>query len=122
MSILSPQFAGDCFASLAMTSFSKRPYYAIHPGWLFECSSLDLQEHVVERGTPLSIIREALRGLAPDRAAEMALQLEAGLSVGLEIGAQTVTLLPDEVNISVHGEPGWIAAEASGQVVALNLA
>jgi isoleucyl-tRNA synthetase len=83
---------------------------------------LDLEESVVERGTPLSIIREALAELNPERAAEMALQLEAGLSVGLAVGPQTITLLPDEVKISVQSEPGWIAAESSGQVVALNLA
>ena len=83
---------------------------------------LDLQESVVERSTPLSTIREALTRLDPERAAEMAQQLEAGLSVGLEVGPQTVTLLPDEVEISVQSEPGWIAAESSGQIVALKLA
>jgi hypothetical protein len=83
---------------------------------------LELVDHVVERGTALPAIQEALDGLSPDRAAEMAQQLRSGLSVGLEVGAQTVTLLPDEVGVGVIAGPGWIAAEASGWVVALDLA
>ncbi len=82
---------------------------------------LDLEAEAVQRGNLPSTIRTALGGLNPERAAEMAAQLDAGLSVGLEIEEQTVTLLPDEVSISVRSEPGWIAAEGSGQVVALEL-
>ena len=83
---------------------------------------LDPQEQAGERGTLPSTIRAALGGLSSERAAEMAAQLGSGLSVGLEIKDQTVTLLPDEVSISIRSEPGWIAAEGSGQVVALKLA
>lgn len=83
---------------------------------------LDLEEHVVERGTPLPTIRAALASLSPEKTAEMTAQLGVGLSIGLEVESQTVTLLPDEVSTSVQSEPGWIAAGYGGQVVALNLA
>jgi hypothetical protein len=68
-----------------------------------------------------SDIHAALAALSPEKAAEVAAQLRAGLSVGLHIGDQVVTLLPDEVRISVQGEPGWIAAEGPAGVVTLEL-
>ncbi len=82
---------------------------------------LDLEVQAVERGNLPSTIRVALGKLSPERAAETAAQLDAGLSVGLKIEEETVTLLPDEVSISIRSEPGWIPAEDSGQVVALEL-
>jgi isoleucyl-tRNA synthetase len=78
-------------------------------------------EQGIERGALSSDIHAAMAALGPEKAAEVAAQLRAGLSVGLDIGDQVVTLLPDEVRISVQGEPGWIAAEGPAGVVTLEL-
>ena len=55
------------------------------------------QERVVARRIPADRIEAALAGLSPAAAAQMVSDLRAGLSVGLDVGTETITLLPDEV-------------------------
>jgi len=57
---------------------------------------------------------------AEDRAALVA-ELWQGLSVGLVVEDQVVTLLPDEVIVIPQPQPGWIAAASKGCVVILAL-
>jgi isoleucyl-tRNA synthetase len=75
-----------------------------------------------ERDVPPVEIRTALAELEPEMAADLAAQLGTGLSAGLPVGDRAITLLPDEVAISVQAEPGWAAAVESGQLVVLQLA
>ena len=80
--------------------------------------SLD-PERPVQRDLPQSAIVAALAELSPDEAAHMATQLRQGMSVGLEVSGQAITLLPDEVSLSVQARAGWAAAADTQHLVAL---
>jgi hypothetical protein len=64
-------------------------------------------------------IEAALEGLSPERAADLAADLIAGLSVALEVESGALTLLPDEVRISATPKGGWATATEGGLFVGL---
>lgn len=76
---------------------------------------------VTGRGVPLNAIDASLAALAPQARARLVADLWEGRSIGLEVDGQLVTLLPDEVEISVDAEPGWVAAAQDGCLVALEI-
>ena len=80
--------------------------------------SLD-PERPVQRDVSQPAIAAALAALSADRAAQIAAQLQQGISVGLEVSDQAITLLPDEVTISVRPRAGWAAAADDEHLVAL---
>jgi isoleucyl-tRNA synthetase len=84
---------------------------------------LDLAtEQAVQRSVPTVEIRAALASLAPENAANLAAQLGEGLSVGLTVDDRAITLLPDEVVVTMQAKPGWIAAAGEKRLVALEVA
>jgi isoleucyl-tRNA synthetase len=76
-------------------------------------------DHVVERFVLADEIDSALADLSARETAKLIFQLWDGLSVGLKVSGQTITLLPDEVHVSLC--PGWAAAAASGRLLVLDL-
>jgi isoleucyl-tRNA synthetase len=80
--------------------------------------SLDPQRAFEREITP-EAIDGALAKLAADEAMHITSRIWDGLSVSVEEGGQSVTLLPDEVRISVQARPGWIAAVERGLLVVL---
>jgi hypothetical protein len=76
-------------------------------------------ERPVQRDVSQPAIAAALAALSADRAAQFAAQLQQGISVGLEVSDQSITLLPDEVTISVQAKAGWAAAADAEHLVAL---
>jgi valyl-tRNA synthetase len=79
------------------------------------------QERAVERSIAAAEIDESLASLTPAAAADLASQLRDGLSVSFEAGQQSITLLPDEVDITIKSHPGWAAASDVGFVIALEV-
>ncbi len=83
---------------------------------------LDLKpERIAGRSVPLKAIDASLTALAPQVRARLAAELWEGRSIGLEVDGRAVTLLPDEVEISVEAQPGWSAAAREGCMVALEI-
>jgi isoleucyl-tRNA synthetase len=80
--------------------------------------SLD-PERPVQRDVSQPAIAAALAALSAERAAQSAAQLQQGISVGLEVSEQAITLLPDEVTVSVRPRAGWAAAADDEHLVAL---
>jgi isoleucyl-tRNA synthetase len=76
-------------------------------------------ERPVQRDVPQAAIEAALAGLGASEAANMAAQLRTGISVGLEVSGLAITLLPDEVSISVHAQAGQAAAAEADHLVIL---
>lgn len=74
-----------------------------------------------EREVPAAAIAQALAALDAGRAAAMAAELRAGLSVSLEAGGRAITLLPDEVQATPRPWPGWSAAWDGESLVCLML-
>ncbi|MEJ2208609.1 MAG: class I tRNA ligase family protein, partial [Anaerolineae bacterium] len=77
------------------------------------------------RDVPPAVIDQALAALDPGRAAALAADLRAGLSIGLDVssagGGQAVTLLPDEVRVTPRPPAGWTAAGGGDVLVSLEL-
>jgi isoleucyl-tRNA synthetase len=88
--------------------------------WVVWRLTLERQQSV-ERDIAQEEIETALAGLVPTQAAPLASQLRAGLSVGLEVAGQAITLLPDEVRVSAHPRSGWTVAFDAEQVVVLKV-
>jgi len=78
-------------------------------------------ERRIERDLAPAQIAAALAELATDEAKDLASQLHAGLSVGLQVSGQAITLLPDEVCVTVQAPPGWVAAAGARQLVVLDV-
>jgi len=76
-------------------------------------------ERSVQREVPRAAIEAALAELAASEAAYLAEQLRQGMSVGLEVAGLSITLLPDEVSVSVQPRSGWAAAADAEHLVAL---
>ena len=66
-------------------------------------------------------IDASLTALGPQVRARLVTELWEGRSIGLEVDGQAVTLLPDDVEISVEADPGWVAAAQDGCLVALEI-
>jgi isoleucyl-tRNA synthetase len=69
-------------------------------------------------GSRVGEVRAALAAL--DAAAASA-SLEAGRTIEVELPGERVTLEPDEVELRVHGQPGYAVSRGGGEVVALDL-
>lgn len=80
-----------------------------------------LPEHRVERDVRAADIEAALADLDAEESARLASQLWAGLSIGLQVSGWAITLLPDEVYISAHAQPGWAAAADAEHLAILNV-
>jgi isoleucyl-tRNA synthetase len=78
-------------------------------------------DRAVQRRVVVDEIDAALAHLDPAAAAGLVLQLWSGLSVSLAVGDQAITLLPDEVRVSVAAPPGWAAAAEPGYLVLLEI-
>ncbi|MFC2037985.1 hypothetical protein ACFLYD_08535, partial [Chloroflexota bacterium] len=63
----------------------------------------------IERDVAPASINTAMAALDADAAASLASQLWDGLTVSLKVNGRAITLLPDEVRISVQAQPGWVA-------------
>ncbi|NIV36228.1 MAG: class I tRNA ligase family protein, partial [Anaerolineae bacterium] len=59
-------------------------------------------ERPVQRDVSQAAIGDALADLSASEAAHLVTQLRTGISVGIEVSGLAITLLPDEVSISVH--------------------
>jgi isoleucyl-tRNA synthetase len=70
-----------------------------------------------ERAVPVAEINAALSNLRAREAAKLIFQLWDGLSISLKVSGQMLTLLPDEVKVSLR--PGWAAAATSGRLLVL---
>jgi hypothetical protein len=79
------------------------------------------QERWIERETAPDEIEAVLADLEETEAANLAAQFLAGLSASLKVGQQTITLLPDEVELAAQARPGWAAASAGGLYVLLRI-
>ena len=76
-------------------------------------------ERPVQRDVSQAAIAGALAGLRASEAAHLATQLRTGMSVGIEVSGLAITLLPDEVFISVHARSGQAAASDPNHLVIL---
>lgn len=74
-----------------------------------------------EREVGPAAIADALASLEPGQAAGLAEQLGAGLSISLQAVGQTVTLLPDEVQVTPEARRGWSAAAEGALLVSLKV-
>jgi isoleucyl-tRNA synthetase len=75
----------------------------------------------VERDVDPGEVARALDSLPEDVAADLVSQIEAGLSVSLDVGDQAYTLLPDELRFEALGRPGWAVAAKAGHLVVLEV-
>lgn len=78
-------------------------------------------EKVKGRALAVDEIDLCLKALTPQETAELAGQLLSGRSVSLAAAHTVVTLLPDEVLISLSTQPGWTASAAKGCFVLLRI-
>jgi isoleucyl-tRNA synthetase len=76
-------------------------------------------ERIYEREVAPAAIDGALAKLAGGEAAGITARIWDGLSVSVDVGGRAVTLLPNEVRVSVQARPGWTAAAGSGLLVIL---
>ena len=79
------------------------------------------EERSLDRGVSQGELIETLATLEPEAVDIIVAQIRDGLSVGMDIDGQTVTLLPDEVTITAQAPPGWAAAVDDGYLVLLEL-
>ncbi len=79
------------------------------------------KERALDRGVAPVDIAATLKALEPETMAALVSQVRDGLSIGLDIAGQTVTLLPDEVTIALQAPSGWAAAADGGYLVLLEL-
>jgi isoleucyl-tRNA synthetase len=79
------------------------------------------KERALDRGVAPADIAATLEALEPEAVAALVSQVRDGLSIGLDIAGQTVTLLPDEVTIDLQAPSGWAAAADGGYLVLLEL-
>jgi isoleucyl-tRNA synthetase len=67
-------------------------------------------------------VGEVRAALAALDAAEASAALEAGRAIEIELSSGSVALDADEVELRVHGQPGFAVSRGGGEVVALDLA
>jgi isoleucyl-tRNA synthetase len=101
--------------ALAVAQVKLSPSAAEYVDWHL---ALD-PERPVQREVAQAEIEAALAELDADEAARLATQLRRGMSVGLEVSSLAITLLPDEVSISVQARSGLAAAADAEHLVAL---
>jgi isoleucyl-tRNA synthetase len=82
--------------------------------------SLD-PDGLVERDVDSRQIERALTSLQDDAAADLVSQLEAGLSVSVDVGDQAITLLPDELSFTAVGRKGWAVGARAGHLVVIKI-
>jgi isoleucyl-tRNA synthetase len=80
-----------------------------------------VHSRAVRREVEAGAIDASLRELEPEAGAALASQLRDGFSVSVETAGQAVTLLPDEVMVSVSAEPGWVVAMEDAYCVVLEV-
>jgi isoleucyl-tRNA synthetase len=68
-----------------------------------------------------SKVDAALTILPPEATAPLVRQLREGLSIGLKVTDQTVTLLPGEIRITPEAAPGWAAMAGPDYLVMLRV-
>ena len=78
-------------------------------------------EQYPERDVTPAEIEAALAELDAERAAHLASQLRAGLSIGLQVSGRAITLLPDEVHPLAQARSGWVASTDDEHLVALEV-
>jgi isoleucyl-tRNA synthetase len=66
-------------------------------------------------------VATSLASLDTESATVLVAQLWEGFSVSLEAAGQTVTLLPQEVEIRIEAQPGWAVAGSVGWIVAMQI-
>jgi isoleucyl-tRNA synthetase len=101
--------------ALAVTQVKLSPGAGEYMGWRLALAP----ERTVERKVPRAAIEAALAELGADESAYLAKQLRRGMSVGIEVSGLAITLLPDEVSISVQTRSGWAATADAEHLVAL---
>jgi hypothetical protein len=75
-------------------------------------------ERPVQRDLSPVAVEAALAELGDDEAGRLAAQLRQGMSVGLDVSGLAITLLPDEVSISVEARSASaVAADADHLVI-----
>jgi isoleucyl-tRNA synthetase len=76
-----------------------------------------------KHGKRFPSLRQAVAALATGDATAFARRFQAGLSVTVEMedGGPAVELLPDEVEVRIHGRTGYAVAEEKGIVVAVDV-
>jgi isoleucyl-tRNA synthetase len=79
------------------------------------------RDRAMDRSFAPAEIDAELADLDPEAAMDLASQVWRGLSVGLEAASGAITLLPDEVHVSVQPQPGWAVATDNQAVVALRV-
>ena len=101
--------------ALAVAQVKLSPGAGEYIGWRLALAP----ERAVQREVPRAAIEAALAELGADESAYLAEQLRQGMSVGLEVAGLSITLLPDEVSVSVQPRSGWAAAADAEHLVAL---
>lgn len=66
-------------------------------------------------------VKAALTALDPEEAANLVSQIGEGLSVSLKVSGQALTLLPDQVYVTVQAQPGWAAATDGEHLVVIEV-
>jgi len=75
----------------------------------------------VGRFVPAAEVDAALAALVPEARATLLSQLWSGRSAGLDVAGRAVTLLPDEVEVSLRVQPGFAAAFEPGLLLVLEV-
>lgn len=76
-----------------------------------------------KHGKRFPLLRQAIAAVAAGDAAAFARRFQAGLSVTAEMqdGGPAVELLPEEVEVRIHGREGYAVVEEKGIVVAVDV-
>lgn len=79
------------------------------------------REPVAEWDVGIAEVKAALTALDPEEAASLVSQIREGLSVSLDVSGQALTLLPDQVRVTVQARPGWAAATDGDRLVVIEV-
>jgi isoleucyl-tRNA synthetase len=76
-----------------------------------------------KHGKRFPLVRQAIAAMGTEGAAALARRFQAGLGVTVEMGdgGPAVELLPEEVEVRIHGREGYAVAEEKGIVVAVDV-
>jgi hypothetical protein len=108
-------FAGLLADALRVIQVKFSPDAAGYVGWRLALNP----ERPVQRDVSQAEIEIALADLSAGEAAHLATQLRTGMSVGLDVSGLAITLLPDEVSISVQARSGGAATADAEHLVIL---
>jgi isoleucyl-tRNA synthetase len=108
-------YAGLLAEALAVDEARVTPDAATHVEWQL---ALDRDRTIARYADPAEI-DAALERLNPEEARTVASQLLEGLSVSVESAGRAITLLPEEVIVTLQPEPGWAAAVEGTYLVIL---